>query len=148
MTLEEKIQSEIVAAMKAKDEVRLAALRSVKAAILNEKSNGKYHELTDADVTALIQKQIKQRKESELEYLEGGRLDLAYKEQEERLVLEEYVPKQLTEDEVEEIVKEILVETAATSMKAMGKVMGLATQRMKGVADGKVISGIVKRLLS
>lgn len=148
MTLEEKIQSEIVAAMKAKDEVRLAALRSVKAAILNEKSNGKYHELTDADVTALIQKQIKQRKESELEYLEGGRLDLAYKEQEERLVLEEYVPKQLTEDEVEEIVKEILVETAATSMKEMGKVMGLATQRMKGVADGKVISGIVKRLLS
>ena len=134
--------------MKAKDEVRLAALRSVKAAILNEKSNGKYHELTDADVTALIQKQIKQRKESELEYLEGGRLDLAYKEQEERLVLEEYVPKQLTEDEVEEIVKEILVETAATSMKEMGKVMGLATQRMKGVADGKVISGIVKRLLS
>ena len=148
MTLEEKIQSEIVAAMKAKDEVRLAALRSVKAAILNEKSNGKYHELTDADVTALIQKQIKQRKESELEYLEGGRLDLAYKEQEERLVLEEYVPKQLTEAEVEEIVKEILVETAATSMKEMGKVMGLATQRMKGVADGKVISGIVKRLLS
>ena len=148
MTLEEKIQSEIVAAMKAKDEVRLAALRSVKAAILNEKSNGKYHELTDADVTALIQKQIKQRKESELEYLEGGRLDLAYKEQEERLVLEEYVPKQLTEDEVEEIVKEILVETAATSMKEMGKVMGLATQRMKGVADGKVISGIVKRLHS
>ena len=148
MTLEEKSQSEIVAAMKAKDEVRLAALRSVKAAILNEKSNGKYHELTDADVTALIQKQIKQRKESELEYLEGGRLDLAYKEQEERLVLEEYVPKQLTEDEVEEIVKEILVETAATSMKEMGKVMGLATQRMKGVADGKVISGIVKRLLS
>lgn len=148
MTLEEKIQSEIVAAMKAKDEVRLAALRSVKAAILNEKSNGKYHELTDADVTALIQKQIKQRRESELEYLEGGRLDLAYKEQEERLVLEEYVPKQLTEDEVEEIVKEILVETAATSMKEMGKVMGLATQRMKGVADGKVISGIVKRLLS
>ena len=148
MTLEEKIQSEIVAAMKAKDEVRLAALRSVKAAILNEKSNGKYHELTDADVTALIQKQIKQRKESELEYLEGGRLDLAYKEQEERLVLEEYVPKQRTEDEVEEIVKEILVETAATSMKEMGKVMGLATQRMKGVADGKVISGIVKRLLS
>ena len=148
MTLEEKIQSEIVAAMKAKDEVRLAALRSVKAAILNEKSNGKYHELTDADVTALIQKQIKQRKESELEYLEGGRLDLAYKEQEERLVLGEYVPKQLTEDEVEEIVKEILVETAATSMKEMGKVMGLATQRMKGVADGKVISGIVKRLLS
>lgn len=148
MTLEEKIQSEIVAAMKAKDEVRLAALRSVKAAILNEKSNGKYHELTDADVTALIQKQIKQRKESEVEYLEGGRLDLAYKEQEERLVLEEYVPKQLTEDEVEEIVKEILVETAATSMKEMGKVMGLATQRMKGVADGKVISGIVKRLLS
>ena len=147
MTLEERIQTEIIAAMKNKDEARLRALRFVKAAILNEKSNGKHHELTDADVVTLIQKQIKQRRESEAEYLEGGRLDLASKEKEERLVMEEYVPKQLTEAEVEEKVSKIIAETRVSSMKDMGKVMVLATQRMKGVADGKIISGIVKRLL-
>lgn len=148
MTLEEKIQTEITAAMKAKDEVRLGALRSVKAAILNEKSNGKHHELTDADVVTLIQKLVKQRQEAEEIYTEANRVELAEKEKSERMVLEEFVPKQLTEAEVEEKVKEIIAETGAASMKEMGRVMGLATQRMKGVADGKVISGIVKRLLS
>lgn len=148
MTLEERIQTEITAAMKAKDEVRLGALRSVKAAILNEKSNGKHHELTDTDVVTLIQKLVKQRQEAEDIYTEAGRVELAEKEKSERAVLEEFVPKQLTEAEVEEKVKEIIAETGATSMKEMGKVMGLATQRMKGVADGKVISGIVKRLLA
>ena len=148
MTLEEKIQTEITAAMKAKDEVRLGALRSVKAAILNEKSNGKHHELTDADVVTLIQKLVKQRQEAEEIYTEANRVELAEKEKTERMVLEEFVPKQLTEAEVEEKVKEIIAETGAASMKEMGRVMGLATQRMKGVADGKVISGIVKRLLS
>ena len=134
--------------MKAKDEVRLGALRSVKAAILNEKSNGKHHELTDADVVTLIQKLVKQRQEAEEIYTEANRVELAEKEKTERMVLEEFVPKQLTEAEVEEKVKEIIAETGAASMKEMGRVMGLATQRMKGVADGKVISGIVKRLLS
>lgn len=148
MTLEERIQIEITAAMKAKDEVRLGALRSVKAAILNEKSNGKYHELTDTDVVTLIQKLVKQRQEAEDIYTEAGRAELAEKEKSERVVLEEFVPKQLTEAEVEEKVKEIIAETGATSMKDMGKVMGLATQRMRGVADGKIISGIVKRLLA
>ena len=148
MTLEEKIQTEITAAMKAKDEVRLGALRSVKAAILNEKSNGKHHELTDADVVTLIQKLVKQRQEAEEIYTEANRVELAEKEKTERMVLEEFVPKQLTEAEVEEKVKEIIAETGAASMKEMGRVMGLATQRMKGVADGKVISGIVKRVLS
>jgi uncharacterized protein YqeY len=126
----------------------LAALRSIKAEIQNEKVSGAYHELTDADVVGLIQKLIKQRKESMDIYSQAGRDDLADKEQKEMFVLMEYVPKQLTEEEVEVKVKEIIAETGASSMKDMGKVMGLATQRMKGLAEGKTISQIVKNLLS
>ena len=147
MELENRIQNEITAAMKAKNEVRLNALRSIKAAILNEKSNGKHHELTDADVITLIQKLVKQRIEAEEIYRSVGRTELAEKELAERNVLEEFVPKQLTQEEVEARVKEIIAETGASSIKEMGKVMGLATQRMKGIADGKTISTIVRSLL-
>lgn len=126
----------------------LAALRSIKAAIQNEKTNGTYHELTDADIVGLIQKLIKQRKESIDIYSQAGRDELAEEEQKEMYVLTEYVPKQLTEEEIEEKVKSIIAETGASSMKDMGKVMGLATQRMKGLAEGKTISQIVKNLLS
>ena len=148
MTLEERIQKDLVSAMKNRQENALAALRSIKTAIQNEKTNGTYHELTDADVVGLIQKLVKQRKESMDIYLEAGRNELAEKERQEMVVLMEYVPKQLTEEEVEEKVKSIIVETGASSMKDMGKVMGLATQRMKGLAEGKTISQIVKNLLS
>lgn len=146
--LEERIQKDLVSAMKNRQENALAALRSIKTAIQNEKTNGTYHELTDADVVGLIQKLIKQRKESMDIYLEAGRNELAEKERQEMVVLMEYVPKQFTIPEVEEKVKEIIAETGASSMKDMGKVMGLATQRMKGLAEGKTISQIVKRLLS
>lgn len=148
MTLEERIQKDLVLAMKNRQENALAALRSIKTAIQNEKTNGTYHELTDADVVGIIQKLVKQRKESMDIYSQAGRNELADKEQKEMLVLMEYVPKQLTEEEVEEKVKEIIAETGAFSMKDMGKVMGLATQRMKGLAEGKTISQIVKNLLS
>ena len=148
MTLEERIQKDLVTAMKNRQENALAALRSIKTAIQNEKTNGTYHELTDADVVGIIQKLVKQRKESMDIYSQAGRDELADKEQKEMLVLMEYVPKQLTEEEVEEKVKEIIAETGASSMKDMGKVMGLATQRMKGLAEGKTISQIVKNLLS
>ena len=148
MTLEERIQKDLVTAMKNHQENALAALRSIKTAIQNEKTNGTYHELTDADVVGIIQKLVKQRKESMDIYSQAGRDELADKEQKEMLVLMEYVPKQLTGEEVEEKVKEIIAETGASSMKDMGKVMGLATQRMKGLAEGKTISKIVKNLLS
>lgn len=148
MTLEERIQKDLVLAMKNRQENALAALRSIKTAIQNEKTNGTYHELTDADVVGIIQKLVKQRKESMDIYSQAGRNELADKEQKEMLVLMEYVPKQLTEEEVEEKIKEIIAETGASSMKDMGKVMGLATQRMKGLAEGKTISQIVKNLLS
>ena len=148
MTLEERIQKDLVTAMKNHQENALAALRSIKTAIQNEKTNGTYHELTDADVVGIIQKLVKQRKESMDIYSQAGRDELADKEQKEMLVLMEYVPKQLTGEEVEEKVKEIIAETGASSMKDMGKVMGLATQRMKGLAEGKTISQIVKNLLN
>ncbi len=148
MTLEERIQKDLVSAMKNRQENALAALRSIKAAIQNEKTNGTYHELTDADIVWLIQKLIKQRKESIDIYSQAGRDELAEEEQKEMSVLTEYVPKQLTEEEIEEKVKSIIAETGASSMKDMGKVMGLATQRMKGLAEGKTISKIVKNLLS
>ncbi len=146
--LEERIQKDLVSAMKNRQENALAALRSIKTAIQNEKTNGTYHELTDADIVGLIQKLIKQRKESMDIYSQAGRDELADKEQKEMTVLMEYVPKQLTEEEVEIRVKEIITETGASSMKDMGKVMGLATQRMKGLAEGKTISQIVKNLLN
>lgn len=146
--LEERIQKDLVSAMKNRQENALAALRSIKTAIQNEKTNGTYHELTDADIVGLIQKLVKQRKESMDIYSQAGRDELADKEQQEMFVLMEYVPKQLTEEEVEVKVKEIIAETGASSMKDMGKVMGLATQRMKGLAEGKTISQIVKNLLS
>jgi len=146
--LEERIQKDLVSAMKNRQENALAALRSIKTAIQNEKTNGAYHELTDTDVVGLIQKLVKQRKESMDIYSQAGRDELADKEQKEMFVLMEYVPKQLTEEEVEEKVKSIIAETGASSMKDMGKVMGLATQRMKGLAEGKTISQIVKNLLS
>ena len=146
--LEERIQKDLVSAMKGHQENALAALRSIKTAIQNEKVSGAYHELTDADIVGLIQKLVKQRKESMDIYSQAGRDELADKEQQEMFVLMGYVPKQLTEEEVEVKVKEIIAETGASSMKDMGKVMGLATQRMKGLAEGKTISQIVKRLLS
>ena len=148
MTLEERIQKDLVLSMKNRQENALAALRSIKTAIQNEKTNGTYHELTDADVVGLIQKLVKQRKESMDIYSQAGRDDLADKEQKEMFVLMEYVPKQLTEEEVEEKVKSIITETGASSIRDMGKVMGLATQRMKGLAEGKTISRIVKSLLN
>ena len=149
MTLEERIQKDLVSAMKNRQENALAALRSIKTAIQNEKVSGAYYrELTDADIVGLIQKLVKQRKESMDIYLEAGRNELAEKEQQEMVVLMEYVPKQLTIPEVQERVQEIIAETGASSMKDMGKVMGLATQRMKGLAEGKTISQIVKNLLS
>lgn len=163
MTLEEKVQKGIMDAMKAKDDTRLSALRSIKTAIQNEKTSGVYHELTDADVLKLIQKLAKQRAESEQIYLQSSEshkgtseadmerraklISLAENEKNERLVLEEFLPKQLTEDEVTEIVKKAISEVGATSMKDMGKVMGFVTKAVAGQADGKTISTIVKSLL-
>lgn len=146
--LEEKINKEIGAAMKAKNETKLAALRAVKTAIQNEKTSGSYHELTDADVTKIIQKQIKQRIESEEIYKQANRNELADKEQAERIVLEEYIPKPLTNKEIISIVQNLITELNVTGMKDMGKVMKVMNEKYAGRFDGKIVSQIIKEKVS
>lgn len=148
MKLEDRINEDIKSAMLAKDADRLAALRAVKAAILLEKTSGKAHELTDADVVKLMQKLVKQRRESAHIYTEAKRPELAEKETVEADHIETYLPRQLSEAELEARLKEIISETGASSAADMGKVMGAATKQLAGLADGRVISETVKRLLN
>lgn len=148
MALEQQIQKDIMEAMKAHNTVRTNAVRAIKSEILLAKTSGAGAEITDGDVIKLIQKLIKQRKESAAMYAKGGRQDLADNELAEAAEMEGYLPKQLSEAEVEEIVKGIIAETGASSMADMGKVMGLATKKLAGQADGRTVSTIVKKLLA
>ena len=148
MALEQQIQKDIMEAMKAHDESRLNATRSIKSEILLAKTSGAEHALSDADVLKIIQKLVKQRKESAELYTQGNRPELAEKELAEMKVMETYLPKALSEDEVRNILKGIVAEVGATSPKDMGKVMGAATKKLAGQADGKLISTIVKELLA
>lgn len=148
MALEQQIQKDIMEAMKAHNTVRTNAVRAIKSEILLAKTSGAGAEITDGDVIKLIQKLIKQRKESAAMYAQGGRQDLADNELAEAAEMEGYLPKQLSEAEVEEIVKGIIAETGASSMAEMGKVMGLATKKLAGQADGRTVSTIVKKLLA
>ena len=149
MALEQQIQKDIMVAMKAKDTVRLNAVRSIKSAILLAKTaEGASGELTDGDIVKLIQKLAKQRKEAAEQYVAAGRQELADNENAEAAVLSEYLPKQLSPEEVEEKLKEIIAEVGASAPSDMGKVMGVATKQLAGLADGKTISGIVKQLLA
>ena len=140
MALEQQIQKDIMEAMKAHNTVRTNAVRAIKSEILLAKTSGAGAEITDGDVIKLIQKLIKQRKESAAMYAQGGRQDLADNELAEAAEMEGYLPKQLSEAEVEEIVKGIMAD--------MGKVMGLATKKLAGQADGRTVSTIVKKLLA
>ena len=148
MALEQQIQKDIMAAMKAKDQVRLNAVRSIKSAILLARTaEGASGELTDGDIVKLIQKLAKHRKEAAEQYVAAGRQELADNELAEAEVLAAYLPKQLTPEEVEAKLKEIIAEVGASAPSDMGKVMGVATKRLAGLADGKTISGIVRKLL-
>lgn len=138
-----------MAAMKAHDQVRMNAVRSIKSAILLAKTaEGAKESLEDADVVKLIMKLAKQRRESAEQYTAAGRPELAENELAEAAVLEEYLPRQLSEAEVEEKLKEIIAATGASSPADMGKVMGVATKQLAGLADGKTISTIVRNLLA
>lgn len=149
MELEKQIQADMVAAMKAHEAVRLAALRGIKAAILLAKtSEGGNGEVSDADIVRIIQKLVKQRKESAGIYTQQNRPELAENELAEASAMEVYLPKQLSEVEVEAELKAIIAEVGASKPSDMGKVMGVATRRLAGQADGRLISTIVKRLLS
>ena len=149
MTLEQQIQEDIKTAMKAKDAVATAATRAIKGEILLFKtSEGGSKEVTDGDILKMIQKLIKQRKESAEQFTAAGRQELADNELAEAAVMEKYLPKQLSEAEVEEKIKAIIAEVGATSIKDMGKVMGAANKALAGQSDGRTISTVVKRLLS
>ena len=138
-----------MAAMKAHDQVRMNAVRSIKSAILLAKTaEGAKESFEDADVVKLIMKLAKQRRESAEQYTAAGRPELAENELAEAAVLEEYLPRQLSEAEVEEKLKEIIAATGASSPADMGKVMGVATKQLAGLADGKTISTIVRKLLA
>ena len=149
MTLEQQIQEAIKAAMKAKDTVALNATRAIKGEILLAKTaEGGAKEVTDGDILKMIQKLVKQRKEAAEQFVAGGRPELADNELAEAAVMEKYLPKQLSEAEVEAKVREIVARVGATSIKDMGKVMGTANKELAGLSDGRTISTIVKKQLS
>ena len=146
--MEKRIQADMVSAMKAKETVKLASLRAIKAAIMLAKTaEGATGEIDDAGIVKIIQKLVKQRKESAQQYNDAGRPELAENELAEAAVMEVYLPKQLTEAEVEEQLKAIIAEVGASKPSDMGKVMGVATKRLAGLAEGRLISTLVKKLL-
>ncbi len=149
MDLFDQISEDIKTAMKARDKVALDTLRNIKKVFLEAKTApGSDGTLTDAAALKILQKLAKQGKESAETFIQAGRNELAEGELAQVAVIERYLPKPLTEQEIEEQVKAIIAQTSATSVKEMGKVMGVASKQMAGKADGKVISTIVRKLLA
>ncbi len=149
MNLFEQIGEDIKAAMKARDKVRLDTLRNIKKVFLEAKTApGANDTLTDADALKIISKLAKQGKETAATYTQAGRQDLADAELAQVQVIEGYLPKQLSQEEIEAEVKKIIAEVGASSMKDMDKVMGTASKQLAGKADGRLISDIVKKLLA
>lgn len=147
MTLEETITKDLVAAMKAKDEVSLRGIRAIKTAIMVIKTDGSGSAIDEAREVQLLQKLVKTRQESLEIFEKNNRPELAEKEKEEIAVIKRYLPAMLEGEELEAIIKQIVAETGATSAKDMGKVMGAANKQLAGKADGRAISEIVKKLL-
>ena len=149
MTLFDKISEDIKAAMKARDKVRLETLRNIKKVFLEAKTApGANDTLEDADALKILQKLAKQGHESAQTFISNNRQDLADEELAQARVIEEYLPQPLTDEEIESEVKAVIAETGAQGMKDMGRVMGIASKKMAGRADGRAISAIVKRLLA
>ena len=147
--MEKRIQADMVSAMKEKNAVKLASLRAIKAAILLAKTaEGGNGEVNDQEIVKIIQKLVKQRKESAQQYTDAGREELAANELAEVAEMEVYLPKQLSEAEVEAELVKIIAEVGASQPSDMGKVMGVATKRLAGLAEGRVISTLVKKLLA
>lgn len=149
MTLFEQVSKDIVAAMKAKDKVRLQALRNIKKYFIEAKTApGANDTLEDAAALKILAKLAKQGRDTAALYTEQGRTDLAEEEAAQAQVVEEYLPKSLSPEELEAEVKAIIAETGAASPKDMGRVMGVATKKLAGRADGQAISALVKQLLA
>ncbi|NNE27123.1 MAG: GatB/YqeY domain-containing protein [Saprospiraceae bacterium] len=148
MTLEQRIMGDLKEAMKQKDQAALRSIRAVKAAILLQKTDGSGKELDEGGEIKLIQKLVKQRQDSLDIYTKQNREDLAVVEREEIEVLKRYLPEQLDEASLRPIIEGIIAEMGASGMQDMGRVMGTASQKLAGKADGKTISGIVRAILS
>ena len=149
MSLEEKVMADLKPAMLAKDEKALRSLRAIKAAIINLKtSEGFGGTIKEDDEIKLLQKLVKQRKESLEIYEKQDRNDLAEKEKEEIAIIEKFLPKQMSEEELKDVISKIITETGASSQADMGKVMGMANKQLGGKADGKTIAAIVKEILA
>ncbi len=148
MSLQKQIMEELKTAMKSKDVVALQALRAVKSAFLLAKTEtGAGDDLTEDQEMKIIQKQVKQRKDSAAIFIDQGRQDLADPELAEIAVLEKFLPEALSEDAIEKVVLDTIAKTGAAGMKDMGKVMGMVSKQLAGQADGKTISGIVRKNL-
>ena len=148
MSVQSQVMDQMKVAMKAKDKVALESLRALKSAFLLANTSGGNADLTEEDEIKIVQKLVKQRKDSAAIYTEQGRADLADPELAQSAILERFLPAQMSEDELKEVIGAIITQTGASSMRDMGKVMGMASQQLAGKADGKAISMIVKQLLT
>jgi uncharacterized protein YqeY len=149
MSLQNDIMEGIKTAMRAKDTVTLESLRAVKSAILlAQTETGAKEEISEEEEIKLLQRLVKQRKDSAAIYIEQGRQDLADPELEQAAVIEKFLPAQLTEEEVEAVIKKIIADNNFAGMTDMGKVMGIASKELAGSADGKTISNVVKKSLA
>jgi hypothetical protein len=149
MTIYDQVSEDIKAAMKARDRVRLDSLRNIKKVFIEAKTApGANDTLDDVDALKIIQKLAKQGREAAATFAQKDRQDLADSELAQVAVIESYLPQQLSEEEIEAAVKEIVAQTEASTMKDMGKVMGIASKQLAGKADGRAISNIVKKLLA
>jgi uncharacterized protein YqeY len=149
MNFQEELNNKLKDAMRAKDSVALASLRAIKSAILlAQTQSGAKHTLSDTEMTKLLQKLVKQRKESASIFREQDRIDLAEPEEAQIEVISQFLPEQMSSEEVAQVLEEIIQTTGASSMKDMGKVMGMANKQLAGKADGKLIAQLVKDNLS
>ena len=148
MSVQSQVMDQMKVAMKAKDKVALESLRALKSAFLLANTSGGNADLTEEDEIKIVQKLVKQRKDSAAIYTEQGRADLADPELAQSAILERFLPAQMSEDELKEVIGAIITQTGASSMRDMGKVMGMASQQLAGKADGKAISILVKQLLT
>jgi uncharacterized protein YqeY len=148
MTLEDRIKKDLITAMKAKDKIALRGIRAIKAAILLANTDGSGEKMTEEKEIKLLQKLVKQRRDSVEIFEKEDRNDLAQTEKEEIAIIEKYLPEQLSPEKLEDELKKIMASVGATSMKDMGKIMGAATKQLAGRADGKSISSKIKELLN
>ena len=147
MALKHQIQEDMLNAMKAHEDVKVSALRMLKAAILKYEVSGERKEATDQDVLTIIGKEIKSRRDSIEQFKAGNRMEMAENEEKEIAVLMAYMPPQMSEEELKKVAKEVIASMGATSKADLGKVMGAMMGKVKGLADGDIVSKVVKELL-